>query len=130
MAARKRQMDKQWSSKHTPTTKDRVTIGEERRWSGRVKRFCSTSGIRCVILVTNLMISHEWGHDRDVYTTSGTYSCKTWDIFWLIHWSGLAKIFFFFFSVAIQLTASRMGSRQGSYCQWSNKIRAYQLSNI
>jgi hypothetical protein len=25
MAARKRQMHKQWSSKHTPTTKDRVT---------------------------------------------------------------------------------------------------------
>ena len=34
---------------------------------------CSTSGTRRVNLVTNPVISHEWGKDREVFTTSGTY---------------------------------------------------------
>jgi hypothetical protein len=34
---------------------------------------CSTSGTRRVSLVTNPVISHERGKDREVLTTSGTY---------------------------------------------------------
>jgi hypothetical protein len=59
-------------------TKDRVTrtpskYGGELRFFGRVSSSCSTSGTRCVNLVTNPVISHEWGKDREVLTTSGTY---------------------------------------------------------
>jgi hypothetical protein len=43
------------------------------RCSGRVGSTCSTSGISCLNLVTNLVISHEWGKDWEVFTTSGTY---------------------------------------------------------
>jgi hypothetical protein len=39
----------------------------------RLIRSCSTSGTRRVNLVTNPVISHKWGNDREVFTTSGTY---------------------------------------------------------
>ena len=63
------QKDKQWSTKHTYKTKDRVTRtplkpGGELRCSGRVSSSCSTSGTRRVNLVTNPVISHERGKDR------------------------------------------------------------------
>jgi hypothetical protein len=72
------QKDKQRSTKHTYKTKDRVTrtplkTGGELRCSGRVGSSCSTSGTRRVNLVTNSIISREWGKDREVFTTSGTY---------------------------------------------------------
>jgi hypothetical protein len=72
------QKDKQWSTKHTYKIKDRVTrtpvkTGGELRCSGRVSSSCSTSGTRRVNLVTNPVISREWGKDREVFTTSGTY---------------------------------------------------------
>ena len=72
------QKDKQRSTKHTYKTKDRVTrtplkTGDELSYSGRVSSFFSTSDTHRVILVTNPMISHEWGTDREVFTTSGTY---------------------------------------------------------
>ena len=51
-------------------------------YSGRVSRSCSTSGTRRVNLVTNMVISHERGKDREVLTTSGTYP-----------WSFVTKIF-------------------------------------
>jgi hypothetical protein len=38
-----------------------------------VSSSCSTSGTRHVNLVTNLVISHEWGENQEVFTTSGTY---------------------------------------------------------
>jgi hypothetical protein len=41
--------------------------------SGRVSNSCSTSGTRRVNLVTNPVISHEWGKGREVFTTNGTY---------------------------------------------------------
>jgi hypothetical protein len=74
-----KQKDKQRSTKHTHKTKDRVTrtplkTGCDLRCSGRVSSSCSTSDTRHVNLVTNPMISHERGNDREVYTTSGTYS--------------------------------------------------------
>ena len=63
----------------THQTKDRVTrtplkTGGEHRCSGRVISFCSTSGTHRVNLVTNPVISREWGKDQEVLTTSGTYS--------------------------------------------------------
>ena len=81
------QKDKQRSTKHTYKTKDRVTrtplkIGGELWSSGRVGSSCSTSGIRRVNLVTNPVISREWGKNREVFATSGTYS-----------WSIVTKIF-------------------------------------
>jgi len=70
--------DKQRSTKHTYKAKDRVTRTSlktrgELRCSGRVSSSCSTSDTRRVNLVTNLVISHERGKDREVLTTSGTY---------------------------------------------------------
>ena len=58
--------------------KDRVTRtplkpGGELRCCGRVSSYCSTCGTRCVNLVTNPVISDEWGKDREVFTTSGAY---------------------------------------------------------
>jgi hypothetical protein len=41
--------------------------------SGRVGSCCSTSDTRRVNLVTNPLISHERGKDREVVMTSGTY---------------------------------------------------------
>jgi hypothetical protein len=46
---------------------------DELRFSGRVGSSCSTSDTRRVNLVTNPVISREWGKDREVFTTSGTY---------------------------------------------------------
>ena len=78
MAKEKVQKDKQRSTKHTYKTKDRVTrtplkTGDELRCAGRVSSSCSTSGTRRANLVTNPVISREWGKDREVFTTSGTY---------------------------------------------------------
>jgi hypothetical protein len=71
------QKDYQRSTKHTHKTKDRIIptplkTGGELRCSGRVRSSCSTSGTRRVNLVTNPVISHEWGKDREVFTTSRT----------------------------------------------------------
>ena len=85
MAKRKKlQKDKQRSKKHTYKTKDRVTrtplkTGGELRCSGRVSSSCSTSDTRRVNLVTNPVISHERGKDREVFTTSGTL--KLFDVY-------------------------------------------------
>jgi hypothetical protein len=50
--------------------------------SGSVSSSYSTSDTRRVNLVTNPVISHEWGKDRDVLVTNGTYS-----------WSFVTQIF-------------------------------------
>ena len=79
---------KQWSTKHIYKTKNRITrtplkTGDELRCSGRVGSSCSISSTRRrVQLVTNPVISHEWGKDREVFTTSGTYQ-----------WSFVTQIF-------------------------------------
>ena len=72
------QKDKQRSTKHTYKTKNRVTrtpvkTGGELRCPGRVGSSCSTSGTRRANLVTNPVISREWGKQREIFTTSGTY---------------------------------------------------------
>ena len=74
----KAQKDKQRPTKHTHKTKDWVTrtplkTGDVLRCSERVSSSCSTGDTRRVNLVTNPLISHEWGKDRKVFTTSGTY---------------------------------------------------------
>jgi len=78
MAQKKVQNDKQRSTKHTYKTKDRVTWtplknGGELRCSGRVSSSCSTSDTRRDNLLTNPVISHERGKEREVPRTSGTY---------------------------------------------------------
>jgi hypothetical protein len=74
--------DNQWFTENTGThkTKDWVTrtplkTGGEFRCSRRVSSSWPTCGTHRVNLVTNPVISHEWGKDRDrvVFTTSGTY---------------------------------------------------------
>jgi hypothetical protein len=61
------QMDKQRNTKHIYKVKDRLTRTPLK--TGRVISSCSTSGTRRVNLVTNPVISHEWGKDREVFTT-------------------------------------------------------------
>jgi hypothetical protein len=66
------QNDKQRSTKHKYKTKDRVT------WTPlktRGELMCSgrESSSRRVSLVTNPIIRHEWGKDREVFATSGAY---------------------------------------------------------
>ena len=55
--------------------KDRVTtiLGGDVRCSGRVGSSCSTSDTRRVNLVTNPVINHERGKDRELLAISGTY---------------------------------------------------------
>ena len=72
------QQDKQRSIKHTHKTKDRVTwtplkTGGELGCSRMVSSSCFTGDIRRVNLVTNPVISHEWGNDWEVFMTSETY---------------------------------------------------------
>jgi hypothetical protein len=70
------QKDEQRSTKHTHKTKDRITrTGGELRCSGRVGSSCSTSGTHRVNLVTNHVISREWGKDRELFTTNRRYPC-------------------------------------------------------
>ena len=47
--------------------------GVELMCSGRISSSCFTNGTRRVTLVTNPVISHEWGKEREVFTTSGAY---------------------------------------------------------
>jgi hypothetical protein len=66
MTLKKGKYNKQWSTKHIHKTKDRVTrtplitMGEL-RCPGRISSSWSTSGSRRVSLVTNPVISDEWG---------------------------------------------------------------------
>ena len=65
--------EKELFTKHTHKTKDRVTriplkTGGIIRYSGRESSSCSTSGNRRVNLVTNPLISHELGKNREVLT--------------------------------------------------------------
>ena len=46
---------------------------DEYRCSERVSSSYSTSGTPYITLVTNSVICHEWGKDRIVITSKGTY---------------------------------------------------------
>jgi hypothetical protein len=59
-------------------TKDRVTrtplkTEGELKCSGMVSSSCSTSDTRLVNPATNPVLSQEWGKDREVFTTRGTF---------------------------------------------------------
>ena len=74
------QKNKQRSTKYTHKTKDRVIrtplkTGGELRCSGRVSSYWSTSDTRRVNLITNPVISHEWGKNREVFTTRYAIYC-------------------------------------------------------
>jgi len=49
-------------------TRTPLKTGCELRCFGRVSSSCSTGDIRRVNLVTNPVICHEWGKDREVFT--------------------------------------------------------------
>ena len=72
------QKDKQRSTKHIYKTNDQVprtppkTEGEL-RCSGMASSSFSTCDTRRVNLVTNPVVSHAWGKDLEVFSTSGTY---------------------------------------------------------
>jgi hypothetical protein len=74
MTTWKLQKDKQWSTKHaTQKTKVWATRAplkpvDDIRCSRKVSSLCTISGTRRVSLVTNLMITHEWGKDRIMIT--------------------------------------------------------------
>jgi len=74
------QKEKQRSKKYIYKTKGRATLVDwgELRCSRRVCRSCSTSGTRHVNLATNTIISREWGKDREVFMTNGTYRWSLW----------------------------------------------------
>jgi len=72
----------------TQKSKDRATrntlkFGSKLGYFGRVTSSCSTCGTRRVTLVTNLVVSHEWGKNRIVITTRFTCVGSN-DTF--IHW--------------------------------------------
>ena len=86
--------DKQRSAKHYTKTKKIATqtplkTGSELRCSRKVSSSCSTNGTRRCTLNTNPLINHEWGKDREVLTTCGTYpwsfvkdrKLRTWGTF-------------------------------------------------
>jgi hypothetical protein len=58
---------KDWVSRAPPKTEVNYTC------SGSVSSSCSTSETGRFNLVTNPVISHEWGKDRELFTTSGIY---------------------------------------------------------
>jgi hypothetical protein len=64
----KRQMDKQWcANSYTENQESNNTNSTQKPLA------CSTYGTRRVTLVANPVISHEWGKNRIVITTHGTY---------------------------------------------------------
>jgi hypothetical protein len=74
--------DKQLSTKHTHTTKDRTSLKPEGelRCPERVNSSGSNSDTRRVNLVTNPVKSHERGKHQEVFTTSGTYPLSFVDV--------------------------------------------------
>ena len=63
--------NKQWSTKYYTEKKSGTRIPLKTQWIRliwRVSNSCSTSGISRLILVKNVMISHEWGQEETVIT--------------------------------------------------------------
>jgi hypothetical protein len=70
----KRQADTQWCANTMQKHTDRAKTGNELMCPGRINNYCPTCDICRVTLVTNLMISHQWGKDHIMTTTNGTWS--------------------------------------------------------
>jgi len=82
----KKTNNKQQSIKHTHKTKDRVTrtplkTWGERRCSGKVGSSCYTSATRRANLVTNPVISHEWGKTGKCIRQIEHIRCNLWHIY-------------------------------------------------
>jgi hypothetical protein len=125
-------------TKHTNKTKDRVTrtplkTEGELRCSGMVGSSYSTSGTRRVNLVTNRAISHEWGKDREMSTTSGTYP---WSFVTQIFHSGQpshggdSKIFEVMTSTLPKGTLGSVASLLAATLYQGNPDRNHKLWNI
>jgi hypothetical protein len=111
------QKSEQRFTKHTHKTKDRVTrtppkTGGELRCSGRVSSSCSTSGTRRVNLVTNPLISHEWGKHEKVFTTSGTYP-----------WTFVTQIIYDWIDIYVLIYVCK----KGHYVNW---CLSYKISSL
>jgi hypothetical protein len=137
MAKRKSTKGQTTIYKHTYKTKDRVTrtplkTGGELRCSGRASSACSTSGTRRVNLVTNSVISREWGKDREVFT-SGTYS---WSFVTHIFHNGQPshggnrKIFEVMTSTFPKGTLGAVASLLAATFYQGNPVRNHKLWNI
>ena len=103
----------------TLNTKDRVTrtplqTGGELMCSGMVISSCSTNGTHRVTLVTNRVISHEWGQSREVFTTSATYP-----------WSFVTQIFH-----SSQQSHGSVASLLAAILYQGNHVRNHKLWNI
>jgi hypothetical protein len=135
------QKDKQRSTKHTYKIKDRVIrtpppqkkTGGELRCSGRERSSCSISATRRVNLVTNPVISHEWGKDREVFTTSETYP---WSFMTQIFHSGQPshggdrKMFEVMTSILTKWTLGSVASLFAAFLYQGNPDRNHKLWNI
>ena len=82
------QKDKQRSTKHTHKTKDRVTrtslnTGGELGCSVRGRSSRSSSGSRRVNLVTNPVLSHEWGGERECLRQVEHIRRHLWHIYYI-----------------------------------------------
>ena len=135
MAKRKVQRDKQRSTKYTHKTKVRVTRAPLKTGvnSGRVSSSCSTSCTRRVNLVTNPVISHDWGKNREVFTTSGTYP---WSFITQIFHSsqpshgGDRKIFKVMTAIWPRRTSGSVASLLAATLYQGNPDRNHKLWNI
>jgi hypothetical protein len=98
--------DKQRPTKHSYKTKDRLTR--------------TPSDTRRVYLVTNPVISHEWGKDRDVLST--------------IHRFFLAKIlicWYFFFSILISIQTIYVSNQwEPALQRWKYGISVRQCQHL
>ena len=101
--------------------------------SWRVSSSCSTSGTRRVNLLTNPVISREWGQDREVFTTSGTYP---WSFVTQIFHNGLPshgddrKIFEVMTSTLPKGTLGSVASSLAATLYQRNPDRNHKLWNI
>ena len=133
MPKEKVQKYKQQSAKHTDKTKDRVTrtplkTGGELRWFERVSSSCSTSGTCRVNQVTNPVISHKWGNDREVFTTSGTYPWSF--VTQIFHNGGDRKMFEVMTSTLPIWTLGSVASLLAATLYQGNPDRNHKLWNI
>jgi hypothetical protein len=83
-----------WNKRYSTRILNRCLLWRsEFRCSWKVCNSCSTSDTRRITLVTNPLKSHEWGKDRGMITTNGTYRGHLWHgYFNIVHWSNMMHI--------------------------------------
>jgi hypothetical protein len=98
------------------------------RCSGRVGSSCFTGRTRRVNLVTNPVISREWGKDREVFTTSGTYPWLF--VTQIFHNGQPSKIFEVMTSTLPKGTLGSVASLLAATLYHGNPNRNHKLWNI